>query len=64
LTLQLIRSKPLLERFSQTGILDEREGLIVITVMVNKQSKEHEEVVVFIRWESEEACKSRKKRII
>ncbi|QMV39943.1 antibiotic biosynthesis monooxygenase [Cohnella cholangitidis] len=46
------------ERFSQEGILDNREGLIDISVMVNKRSKENEEVVVFIRWESEEAWKN------
>jgi len=46
------------ERFSREGILDEREGLIDITVMTNKRSKETDEVVVFIRWESEEAWKN------
>jgi len=46
------------ERFSQPGILDEREGLIDITVMTNKRSKDAEEVVVIIRWESEEAWKN------
>ncbi|MNU05682.1 Heme-degrading monooxygenase HmoA [compost metagenome] len=34
------------------------EGLIDVTVMVNKRSKETEEVVVFIRWESEQAWKN------
>jgi len=46
------------ERFSQEGVLDAREGLIDITVMVNKRSKDTEEVVVFIRWESDEAWKA------
>lgn len=46
------------ERFSAKGPLDGREGLIDITVMVNKRSKEQEEVVVMIRWESEEAWKN------
>ncbi|MFC4601250.1 antibiotic biosynthesis monooxygenase [Cohnella hongkongensis] len=46
------------ERFSREGILDEREGLIDITVATNKRSKETEEVLVIIRWESEEAWKS------
>ncbi len=46
------------ERFSREGILDERGGLIDITVMTNKRSKETEEVVVIIRWESEEAWKN------
>ncbi|OXS59929.1 antibiotic biosynthesis monooxygenase [Cohnella sp. CIP 111063] len=46
------------ERFSQEGVLDEREGLIDITVMTNKRSKDIDEVVVIIRWESEEAWKN------
>lgn len=46
------------ERFSKEGPLDAREGLIDITVMVNKHAKETEEVEVFIRWESEEAWKA------
>ncbi|XID94788.1 antibiotic biosynthesis monooxygenase [Paenibacillaceae bacterium WGS1546] len=46
------------ERFGKPGILDEREGLIDISVMKNKRSKDTEEVVVFIRWESEEAWKN------
>ncbi|MFB9275004.1 antibiotic biosynthesis monooxygenase [Cohnella cellulosilytica] len=46
------------ERFSREGVLDEREGLIDITVMTNKRSKETDEVVVVIRWESEEAWKN------
>jgi heme oxygenase (staphylobilin-producing) len=46
------------ERFSGPGPLDEREGLLDITVMVNKKAKEHEEVVVTIRWESIEAWKN------
>jgi len=46
------------ERFSKEGLLDQREGLLDITVMVNKKTKENEEVVVLIRWESEEAWKN------
>lgn len=46
------------ERFSKEGPLDGREGLIDITVMVNKRSKENEEVVIIVRWESEEAWKN------
>jgi len=46
------------ERFSQPGKLDEREGLIDVSVMVNKRAKENDEVVVLIRWESEEAWKA------
>jgi heme oxygenase (staphylobilin-producing) len=46
------------ERFSRPGPIDGREGLLDITVMVNRRAKEHEEVVVMIRWESEEAWKN------
>ncbi|WP_256758024.1 antibiotic biosynthesis monooxygenase [Cohnella sp. WQ 127256] len=51
-------SDKVVERFSKEGLLDGREGLIDISVMVNKRSKENEEVVVLIRWESEEAWKA------
>ncbi len=46
-----------IERFTNPGPMDEMPGLIDKTVMVNKRSKENEEVVVMIRWESEEAWK-------
>lgn len=51
-------SDKVVERFSKEGPLDGMEGLIDVTVMVNKRSKESEEVVVFIRWESEQAWKN------
>ncbi len=51
-------SDKVVERFSKEGPLDGMEGLIDVTVMVNKRSKETEEVVVFIRWESEQAWKN------
>ena len=43
------------ERFSAPGPLDGREGLLDIAVMVNKRTKEDDEVVVMIRWASEAA---------
>jgi len=46
------------ERFSKPGLLDRREGLIDISVMVKKRRKEEEEVVVMVRWESIEAWKN------
>lgn len=48
----------LVEKFSQPGHIDGKEGLIDRTVMVSKRNKETEEVVVMIRWESEEAWKN------
>ncbi|WP_068775990.1 antibiotic biosynthesis monooxygenase [Paenibacillus sp. FJAT-26967] len=46
------------ERFSKEGLLDQREGLIDINVMVNRISKENEEVLVMIRWASLEDWKN------
>ncbi|ALS28535.1 antibiotic biosynthesis monooxygenase [Paenibacillus sp. 32O-W] len=46
------------ERFSKESPVDGMEGLIDRTVMVNRQGKENEEVLVMIRWESEEAWKN------
>jgi heme oxygenase (staphylobilin-producing) len=48
----------IVERFSKEGAVDSMEGLMDISVMVNKNKKEHEEVLVMIRWESEEAWKN------
>ncbi|MCL6603543.1 MAG: antibiotic biosynthesis monooxygenase [Paenibacillus sp.] len=50
-------SDKVVERFSAPGPIEEMEGLIDISIMVNKKSKEHEEVLVLIRWESDEAWK-------
>ncbi|GGG72919.1 antibiotic biosynthesis monooxygenase [Paenibacillus radicis (ex Gao et al. 2016)] len=58
ITVQPGNADKVIERFSQPGPLDGREGLIDRTIMVNKRTKEQEEVVVIIRWESEDAWKS------
>lgn len=47
-----------IERFAKPGLLDDREGLIDISVMVNKRKKDEEEVIIMIRWASEEAWKN------
>lgn len=52
------KADKVVERFSQPRAVDEMEGLIDISVSVNKAKKEHEEVMVMIRWESEEAWKN------
>jgi len=44
-------------RFSKPGIIEEQEGFIDSTVMVKKVRRGEEEVVVQIRWESEEFWK-------
>ncbi|MFS0869212.1 antibiotic biosynthesis monooxygenase [Paenibacillus xylanilyticus] len=51
-------SDKVLERFSGPTPVVDMPGLIDFSVMVNKKSKEHEEVMVIIRWESEEAWKN------
>ncbi|KAA9004114.1 antibiotic biosynthesis monooxygenase [Paenibacillus spiritus] len=51
-------SDRIVERFQAPGPLQERDGLLDISVMVNRKAKETEEVVTMIRWESEEAWKN------
>ena len=51
-------SDKVVERFSKESPVEGMEGLIDISVLVNKRSKENEEVVIMIRWESEEAWKN------
>lgn len=46
------------ERFSKDGLVEKMEGFIERTVMVNRRTKEHDEIVVMIRWESVEAWKN------
>ncbi|MFD1174712.1 antibiotic biosynthesis monooxygenase [Paenibacillus puldeungensis] len=51
-------SDKVLARFSAESPIDQMDGLVDISVMINRQSKEHEEVIVVIRWESQEAWKN------
>ncbi|MNP20580.1 Heme-degrading monooxygenase HmoA [compost metagenome] len=51
-------AEKVVERFSQESPVEGMEGLIDIQILVNKKSKESEEVVVMIRWESEQAWKN------
>ncbi|MCZ8522939.1 MULTISPECIES: antibiotic biosynthesis monooxygenase [Paenibacillus] len=47
------------ERFSSKGAVDEMEGLLDVSVMVNRSKKEDtEEVVAMIRWASVDAWKN------
>lgn len=48
----------ILERFSKESPMDSMEGLIDKSVSVNKRNKEHDEIMILIRWESEEAWKN------
>lgn len=51
-------SDQLVERFSNQGLVDKMKGFIDRTVMVNRRSKEQEEVIIMIRWESVEDWKN------
>lgn len=51
-------SDKVLERFNGPTPVVDMPGLIDFSVMVNKKSKEHEEVMIMIRWESEDAWKN------
>ncbi|MCZ0704209.1 heme oxygenase (staphylobilin-producing) [Natronobacillus azotifigens] len=51
-------SDKVIERFSKESPIDQFEGLIDRTVMVNKRAKNHEEVVMMIRWRSQEDWKN------
>lgn len=50
-------SAQVVERFSKPGIIEEQEGFIDATVMVKKVRRGEEEVMVLIRWKSEEYWK-------
>ena len=45
------------KRFNGEGIVEKQEGFIDLTVMVKKGQSGEEEVIVMIRWESEEFWK-------
>ncbi|MDQ0228959.1 antibiotic biosynthesis monooxygenase [Metabacillus malikii] len=47
----------IVERFSGKGIIEEQEGFIEATVLVKKVRRGEEEVIVSIKWESEEKWK-------
>lgn len=46
-----------IERFSKPGIVEEQEGFIETTIMKKKQRRGEEEIVIEIRWESEDLWK-------
>ncbi|MRX73235.1 antibiotic biosynthesis monooxygenase [Bacillus lacus] len=46
------------ERFAGEGIIEQQLGFVDLHVMKKKQRRGDEEVVVMIRWESEEAWKA------
>jgi heme oxygenase (staphylobilin-producing) len=46
------------ERFSGEGLIEKQPGFVDLTVMVKQVRKGDEEVVVLIRWESEQDWKN------
>lgn len=46
------------ERFSKEGIIEKSPGFIDLSVLEKKTRRGEEEVIVFIRWESEESWKN------
>ena len=50
-------SDQIVERFHGEGIIEKSEGFIDLSVLVKRTRRGDEEVVVLIRWESEEAWK-------
>lgn len=51
-------AEKVVSRFSGEGIIEKQPGFVDLTVMVKQVRKGDEEVVVLIRWESEEAWKN------
>ncbi|MGN7384419.1 antibiotic biosynthesis monooxygenase [Paenibacillus sp. SAFN-117] len=54
-------SNKVVERFSGEGAIEKSPGFIDLSVMVKKTVRGDEEVVVMVRWESEEAWKGSEK---
>ncbi|MBN6888955.1 heme oxygenase (staphylobilin-producing) [Cytobacillus horneckiae] len=48
----------IVDRFSNKGIIEEQDGFIDSTIMVKKVRRGDEEVVVLVRWESEDHWKA------
>lgn len=50
-------SNNIVEKFSGEGAIEKSEGFIDLSVLVKKAKNGEEEVIVLVRWESEEAWK-------
>jgi len=48
----------IVDRFTSQGIIEQQPGFIDLSVLKKRQRKGNEEVLVMIRWESEEAWKA------
>lgn len=51
-------AEKMVERFAGEGIIEQQPGFIDLSVLQKKQRKGDEEVLVMIRWESENAWKA------
>lgn len=51
-------AEKMVERFAGKGVIEEQPGFIDLSVLKKKQRKGNEEVLIMIRWESEEAWKA------
>ncbi|MGE7876725.1 antibiotic biosynthesis monooxygenase [Peribacillus muralis] len=50
-------SDQVVKRFSAEGVIEKQEGFIDLSVMVKKVRRGDEEVIIMIKWESEEHWK-------
>ncbi|MBU9723267.1 MULTISPECIES: antibiotic biosynthesis monooxygenase family protein [Bacillaceae] len=50
-------SDKVVERFSKPGIIEEQEGFVDLSILVKKVKRGEEEVVILIKWESEDYWK-------
>ncbi|WP_285768419.1 antibiotic biosynthesis monooxygenase [Peribacillus sp. SI8-4] len=50
-------SGQVVKRFSAEGVIEQQEGFIELSVMVKKVRRGDEEVIIMIKWESEEHWK-------
>jgi heme oxygenase (staphylobilin-producing) len=51
-------AEKMVERFAGEGIIEQQPGFLDLSVLKKKQRSGDEEIIVMIRWESEEAWKA------
>lgn len=51
-------SEKIISRFSQEGDIEKAEGFIDLSILVKQVKRGDEEVIILVRWESEEAWKN------
>ncbi|WP_240419753.1 antibiotic biosynthesis monooxygenase family protein [Paenibacillus periandrae] len=51
-------SNKVVDRFSQDGAVEKSPGFVDLSILVKKVRRGDEEVIIMIRWESEEAWKA------